>query len=116
MKHATLVVLLAAGMLALAPLSQAHADDDDFGAAALGFAFGAAISGAPAIIYQAPAPRVYVPARRYHHWRQAHRRHERREWRRHERREHRRHERRERQWRRWHRHHEQHHYHYRDED
>lgn len=68
MKTTALVVLLAAGTLFLAPLSQAHADSDDLGAAALGFAFGAAISGAPTVIYQAPAPRVYVPARRYYHY------------------------------------------------
>lgn len=114
MKHATLAVLLAAGMLALAPLSQAHADDD-WGAAALGFAFGAAMSGAPTVIYRAPA-RVYVPARR-HHWREAQRWRERREWRRHEWREHRRHEWREhrRHERRW-RHHEWHHHHRYDDD
>lgn len=56
-------VAIAALALAAAPAAYAH--DDDFGAAALGFALGAVL--APPVVYQAPPPAVvyqYAPAPR----------------------------------------------------
>lgn len=58
--------LLAASIFAVMPA--AHADDDDAGAAVLGFALGTALSaGAP--VYAAPAaPVIVVPRRRYYYY------------------------------------------------
>lgn len=91
-------LLVTTGAFALAP--QAHADGDDLGAAVLGFTLGA-VMGPPAVVYQAPAPRVYYYSYRsrgyygrpgrweYRHWDHRHWRHHERErdWRHHERRD-----------------------------
>ena len=61
MKKSLLVVaFLGTSLLAVVPQAYAHGDDD-FGAAALGFALGALIGPPPAVVYSPPPPVLYAP-------------------------------------------------------